>query len=92
MKKLVWDEWNKKHIRKHNVTIDEVEEIYKNKRLELDSYLNRKELYGVTKKGRMVIIVVSYTDNKNPYVFSARDMSRKERKNYYEKTKTNTTI
>jgi uncharacterized DUF497 family protein len=86
MKELIWDDWNKNHIKKHSVTIDEAEEIYKNKKLEIDSYLDRKKLYGITKKGRMMIIIVSYVKNKNPYIFSARDMSRKERREYYEQT------
>lgn len=92
MKKLVWDEWNRNHIKKHNVSVDEVEEVYKNWKLENDLYLKRKEYFGITKKGRMLEIVVSYIGIKIPYVVSARDMSRKERKKYYDKTKTNTTI
>lgn len=92
MEKLIWDNWNKNHIKKHNVTIGEVKEVYKNWKLENDSYLKRKEYFGVTMKGRMLEIVVSYIGIKSPYVVSARDMSRKERKKYYDKTKANTAI
>lgn len=83
MKKLIWNEWNKNHIKKHGVTIDEVEEIFKNWKVENDSYLDRKEYFGITKRGRMLVIVVSYKCNKKPYVISARDMNRKERRNHY---------
>ena len=92
MKKLIWNEWNIDHIRKHNVTVNEVEEAYKNKKFEIDSYSDRKKLYGLTNKGRMMIVIVSKENNKNLYVFSARDMSRKERREYYVQTKTNATI
>jgi len=44
MKKLIWNEWNIDHIRKHNVTVNEVEEAYKNKKFEIDSYSDRKKL------------------------------------------------
>lgn len=88
MGKLIWNEWNRNHIKKHNVTVDEVEEVYKNKKFDLDSYLDRKKLYGLSNNGRMMIIVVSKENNKNVYVFSARDMSRKERREYYVQTKT----
>lgn len=92
MKKLIWNEWNKNHIKKHNVTVDEVEEAYENKKFEIDTYLARKKLYGLTNMGRMIIIIVSKENNKNLYVFSARDMSRKERREYYVQTKTDGTI
>ena len=92
MEKLIWNEWNVNHIKKHNVTINEVEEAYANKKFEIDSYLGRKKSYGLTKKGRMMIVIVSKENNKNLYVFSARDMSRKKRREYYVQTKTDSTI
>ena len=92
MKKLIWNEWNKRHIKKHNVTVDEVEEAYENKKFEIDSYSDRKKLYGLTNKGRMMIVIISKENNKSLYVFSARNMSRKERREYYVQTKTDDTI
>ena len=92
MKKLIWDDWNRNHIKKHNVTVGEVEEAYMNKKFEINTYSERKKLYGLTNKGRMMIIIVSKENNKKLYVFSARDMSRKERREYYVQTKTDGAI
>lgn len=89
MRELIWDDWNIEHIKKHKVTKDEVEEVYNNWQVEDKSYKKRKEYFGVTAQGRLLIVVVSYKGEKSPYVVSARDMSRAERKTYYEKTKTN---
>lgn len=80
--KLIWDEWNEKHIKKHDVCIKEIEEAIKAKILETKSYLNRVVIYGKTKKNRLLTIIISYAKQKEPYVVSARDMSRKERKDY----------
>ena len=30
IKKLIWDEWNREHIKKHNVAVDEAEEAVAN--------------------------------------------------------------
>jgi hypothetical protein len=90
--KLVWDKWNKNHIKKHQVTVKEVEEAYKNKIFEISSYLGRKIIFGKQKNNRLLTIVISFAKQKEPYVVSARDTSKKERKVLYEKTKTNKTI
>jgi len=90
--KLFWDKWNKNHIKKHQVTVKEVEEAYKNKIFEIGSYLGRKIIFGKTKNNRLLTIVISFAKQQEPYVVSARDTSKKERKVIYEKTKTNKTI
>lgn len=92
MKKFVWDEWNKTHITKHKVTKREVEEVGKSKTISIISYLERKLIFGKTGKGRLLTIVVSFAKQREPYVVSARDMSKKERRIYYEKTKANKAI
>ena len=84
MKKLIWDGLIIDHIRKHNVTVLEVEEAYLNKKIESETYLNRKKILAITKEGRLLTIIIS----QNLCVVTARDMSRKERVKYYEKTKT----
>ncbi len=84
--KLVWDKWNKEHIKKHKVMKIEVEEAYAHLVGTSDSYLKRTALFGVTKKNRAITIAVSYAKQKGPYPVSARDMSKKERRKYlYEK-------
>lgn len=86
--RLVWDKWNIEHIKKHNVNKDEVEGIFKSKICVVSSYLGRKLVLGKTKEGRLLTVIISFEKQENPYVVSARDMSKNERKIYYEKTKT----
>jgi len=88
MSELVWDEWNKEHIKKHKVTVKEVEEVYKSTKIAKQTYLNRKLILGNTRKNRLLTIVISTEKQINPYVVSARDMSKKERRYFYEQTKT----
>lgn len=86
---LIWDSWNKNHIKKHKVTVKEIEEVYYSKTVENQSYLGRMILIGQTKKGRLLLIVISFAKQKEAYIVSARDAGKKERKYYYEKSKTN---
>lgn len=88
-KSLDWDNWNREHISKHKVTIDEVEEAYQSKTNESKSYYGRKIILGKTKRARLLTIVVSFEKQEDPYVVSARDMSKKERRIYYETNKKN---
>ena len=84
--KLVWNQWNRQHIKKHKVTVAEVEEAYMHLYGSSGSYSHREMFYGVTKNKRPITIAVSYKKQKRPYIVSARDMSRKERRKYlYEK-------
>lgn len=85
---LLWGEWNKEHIKKHQVTPKEVEEAYKSQIKSIIGYGNRLLILGKTKKERLLTIVISFEKQKRPYVVSARDMSRKERKLLNENTKT----
>jgi len=80
---LIWDAWNKRHINKHNVTVKEVQEAYEEEFGRSSSYTNRQAIYGRTKKDRLITIIVSFEKQGGPYVVSARDMSSKERRNYY---------
>lgn len=83
---LRWNDWNKEHIKKHKVTKKEVEEAFSTKPVKIKTYKNRLLVLGKTKSGRLLTIIVS--DEKRPFVISARDISRKERRIYYEQTKT----
>ncbi len=85
---LIWDEWNVKHIKKHQVSREEAEQVYKSKTIKRQTYLNRILILGKTKKGRLLTIVVSSERQKQLYIVTARDMSRKERRYYYEQSKT----
>lgn len=85
---LIWDDWNVEHIKKHNVVVKEVEEAVKSSSIQTESYDERVVFLGITKKGRLLTVVCSQAKQKDLYVVSARDMSKKERKYYYEQTKT----
>lgn len=88
-KKLIWDNWNTAHIKKHNVSIEEVEQVFSTYSLQRQTYANRLIIFGETKKGRKLTIIITFTRFKEPYVVSARDMGRKERRYYDKQTKTN---
>lgn len=89
---LVWDDWNREHIKKHKVTVKEIEEAYANEFARSDSYLNRQAIHGRTNSGKLITVVVSYARQIDPYPVSARVMNAKERRTYEKEireTKTN---
>ena len=86
IKKLVWDNYNVEHIKKHNVTIYEAEEAIRN-----------FKAHKVGKKGRYIAIgrvgtrllsvIVRRQATGVYYVVTARDAAKEERKRVYEKEK-----
>jgi uncharacterized DUF497 family protein len=65
---LVWDEWNRKHLARHNISPEEVEEICHRKNKIIDSYRRRIMIIGTTKAGRKLAVVLSPEDkNLQPY-------------------------
>ena len=91
--RITWDGWSIEHIKKHNVNLSEVREVSRSKKVLRQSYLGRQIIYGITKKKRLLTIVLSFELQKEGYVISARDMNLKERKVYeYEKNKTNKVV
>lgn len=83
---LVWDNWNLEHIKKHNVSKYEVEIAFKSKDLLTESYRGRVTLISKTKRGRLLTIALSFEKQKDAYIVSARDSSKKEREKYNDKT------
>lgn len=65
---LIWDEWNIKHISKHDVSREEVKEAYTSSSQIQVSYKERKVYFGQTKRGRLLTIIVA---TENNYVLSA---------------------
>ena len=61
---LIWDEWNREHIVKHDVTVAEVEEACHAKLEISDSYRKRILVVGKTKKGRILAVVLSPEDRE----------------------------
>lgn len=80
---LVWDEWNIKHIAKHNVTRAEVEEIFARAVRAKKSYKGRVMVFGKTKEKRLLAVVLE-KEVKGYYVLSSRNASRKERRDLYK--------
>ena len=79
---LTWDEWSIEHIKKHKVNTTEIKEATKGKIVIRPSYSDRLAIYGITKKKRLLTVVLSFKIQKEGYIVSARDMNKKERKIY----------
>ncbi len=90
-----WDKHNtEKNLKKHNVTSNECEEAFFNEALiALDTKHSYNEeryfIMGITNAGRLLFVVYTIRRNK-VRVISVRDMNKKERKIYHEKTKKDT--
>jgi len=89
---FIWDKGNKdKNWIKHKVTNRECEEVFfdKNKKIYKDKLHSIKEdrfiLLSKTKKKRL-LYTVFIIRNKKVRIISARDINRKERRLYNEKT------
>lgn len=86
IKKLVWDKYNVDHIKKHNVTVDEVEEAVRNiithKKAKLGRYLIMSRV-----GSRIISVAVSKQKAGVYYPATARDSAKKERRIVYEKEK-----
>lgn len=82
---LIWDQWNTEHIKKHDVSVNEVEETCCLPIKAYKSYQNRLIILGKTKNNRLLTIVLMKKNKGIYYVVTARDMSRKERRLVNEK-------
>lgn len=84
-----WDKGNHEHIKKHEVNYRECEEMFLNKPLivnkdETHSQTEeRLRVYGQTNKRRLLFIIFTIRNNKIR-VITARDQSKKERKEFKE--------
>lgn len=84
-----WDKGNLEHIKKHNVHYRECEEAFFNKPLvvnEDETHSQTEErfrVYGKTNEERSLFMIFTIRNNKIR-VISARDQSRKERKEFQE--------
>ena len=59
---LIWDEWNKEHIARHNVSVKEVEEVCHSNYQVIESYRKRILILGKTKAERNIAVVLSPED------------------------------
>lgn len=80
--RLVWDEWNRDHVAKHQVLPEEAEEVAAATPTVRTSYKQRYQLIGATLSGRILSVIVGPVPEHQDvyYVFSARPASRAERR------------
>lgn len=84
VKKIIWDDWNREHIKKHNVTQSEVETVARNFITHARAKEGRYSLFGRSGT-RMLTIIIRREEPGEYYVVSARDSAKKERQNVYKK-------
>jgi len=93
IEKLIWDTWNKEHIKKHGVSVGEVNSGIKHGRKVIKNTYNNRLLVLVELKTRLLSVVLNKDKAKDKrfYVVTARDMSKEERvifKNEYPQNAT----
>lgn len=82
IEKLIWNKENVDHIKKHDVTKVEVNQVVKKDYKNQPTYGNRLMIFGKTKKGRRLTVILIEKEKNNYLVITARDMSKKERKHF----------
>ena len=82
IRELVWDKWNINHIKKHNVTKDEIKELCKGKHKRQPAYGKRYFKLGRIKSGRALTIILAREKPGKYYMVTTRDMSKKERRKF----------
>ncbi len=86
IKKLTWQDWNREHIKKHGVSVEEVETAAKNMVAHKKGYLGRYVAIG--RSGARILAIIVNKEKAGYYlVVTARDASKEERKKVYEKEK-----
>ena len=88
IERLVWDDWNRGHIHRHAVAVDEVEDAVARRRIREDSYKGRQQLIGSTVAGRVLSVIIGPVPDQpgSFYVFTARPASNSERRRYTQDT------
>jgi uncharacterized DUF497 family protein len=80
---LIWDERNVEHIARHQVEPHEVEQvIWDDPHARRGPGKSRYRLYGQTDAGRYLFIVLDREYDDVFYVVTARDMDKREKKQY----------
>ena len=89
VKELVFDQANIEHIKKHGVSREEIEQAGKNFLYHRKTHTGR--YLAVSRVGlRIITIIIRRASIGKYYPVTARDASKKERKDLYEKEKQNT--
>ena len=77
---LIWDNFNRDHLKKHSVSVKEVEESCQNIIGKFEAKNDRFLLIGKTKKGRVISMIAAVKDSRSIYIVTARDTSKNEKK------------
>jgi uncharacterized DUF497 family protein len=81
--RLIWDEKNRAHIARHDVSISEVEEVCHNHPVFISGHSGRLMVIGPSDSGKALFVVLDPKDGKGIwYVVTARSADRKERSLY----------
>lgn len=86
IRKIIWDSFNRVHIKKHNVTVEEVQFVVKNLIAHKQSYKGRYIAIGRS-TNRIISVVIRRKGPNTYYIVTARDANKKERRLTYEKEK-----
>lgn len=86
IKHLVWDDYNKKHIKKHNVTVEDIEKVSKSVIIHKKAKKGRYLITGRVGK-RLLSAIISRKGIGIYYPITARDAAKRERRSVYEKEK-----
>jgi uncharacterized DUF497 family protein len=76
---LIWNTWNEKHIIRHGVIPEEVEEVTQhNPLIQRGKIRNRVVLVGETNEERLLVVVLQNRGGGNYYPVTAYDASAKD--------------
>jgi len=81
---LIFNQINIEHIARHNVSPEEVKEVFDEKTLFLKAKYDRIMVIGHSWNGRYLAIILEKVEDNRYFVVTARDADRKERKMYKE--------
>lgn len=84
IKKLIWDEYNLEHIKKHDVEAAEIEHVARNITGHSKGKKGRYLIFGRIGT-RIITIVVRRKEAGIYYPVTARDSAKKERRKVYDK-------
>lgn len=85
IKQLIWEPNNRKHIARHKVTQDEVEEVLRNFHIVKPTYQKRLMVLGETDTGRVLELVIVPKGKGSYYPLTCYDVNSDMRKLYKRK-------
>jgi uncharacterized DUF497 family protein len=79
IRRMIWNTWNEKHIIRHGVIPDEVEEVTRhNPLVQRGKIRNRVVLIGETNEKRLLVVVLQNRGGGNYYPVTAYDASTED--------------